>query len=854
MNEKLTPAMKQYWEIKRQLPDCIILFRMGDFYETFYDDAKVVSQTLQIVLTSRGKGDKKAPLAGIPYHALDAYLHKLIKAGYKVAIVEQLEDPKKAKGIVKRGVVRIVTPGTVIEDTMLEAKSNNYTMTFYNEKEDGFGLAVCDFSTGEFYATKVSKDELWDEVERFSPREIVLPEKMRGSLIEKEVKKRNIVLNYITDAAYWKDNAKSVILNHFNVYSLDAVGIKDKNVVGAIGALLKYFYDTQFKSIEHIRKVTFYDPKQRMIIDSTTLANLEIVKNLVDGTTRNTLLSVMDKTITPMGSRKLRSWLVSPLIDKKKIEKRLGAVEYFYNNRLLCENVQEALKNIYDIQRIATRIGMGNVTPKELLSLKRSLEMLPVLKNLLKDVDNEEIKSICNLSDLEDIRRLITEAIVDDPPSSIRDGGMIKKGFSKELDEIREIVENSREWLAKLEEEERRRTGIKNLKIGYNKVIGYYIEVPKSQVNKLPVNYIRKSTQKNNERFITPELKEKEALILTANEQIITKEIEIYTEIIEKIKEKINYLQSIGDKLATLDVYLSFAKIAHENGYVKPEIVSDNIIDITGGRHPVVEKMVDSFIPNDVRLDSNNRIMIITGPNMAGKSTVMRQVALIILMAQAGSFVPAEKAKIGIVDRVFTRVGARDDISRGQSTFMMEMVETANILNNATDRSFVVLDEIGRGTSTYDGMALAWAIIEYIENKIKCRTMFATHYHLLNLLALKYKDIVNYNIGVKEENGKVIFLHKLLPGGTDKSYGIHVAKLAGLPKEVIIRAMEIASMLEQTDHVHREALSNLTLDILKDEDKLEKLEDKFNITIEEERELEKREKNMKQTTLFMFEE
>ena len=853
LQDNLTPAMRQYWEIKKRLPDCILLFRMGDFYETFYDDAKRVSHVLQIVLTSRGKGDKRAPLAGIPFHALDAYLHKLIKAGYKVAIVEQLEDPKKAKGLVKRGVVRIITPGTVTEDTLLEMKSNNYIMTFYGK--DNFGIAVSDFSTGEFYVTKINKDEVWDEIERFSPKEILLPEEMRGSRYETEISKKGIMVNFISDSYYWFDNAQNVLLEHFKVYSLDAIGVGDKDILSASGALIKYFYDTQFKNISHITKLSWYDPRQRMIIDGKTLRNLEIVKNQVDNSVKNTLFSVIDKTVTPMGSRKLKSWLLSPLINMDKIIKRLDAVEYFVKDYQLGDRVRDILGNVYDIHRITTRVAMGNVTPKELLSLKKSLAAIPLVKKMLLGPENQpyEIEDICRMNDLNDIKQLIEHAITDDPPTLIRDGGMIREGFSEELDEMRKMVNDSRKWLADLEMQEKNRTGIKSLKIGYNKVMGYYIEIPKSQTSKVPIEYIRKSTQKNTERFITPELKEKEAIILNANEQILSKEIEIYTQIIDKIKERIGQLQTIADSIARLDVYASLAVVARENGYVRPEIVSDDIVLIKKGRHPVVETMVDSFIPNDVRLDTDQRVMIITGPNMSGKSTSLRQTALIILMAQAGSFVPAEKARIGIVDRIFSRVGARDDIAHGQSTFMMEMTETANILNNATDRSFVILDEIGRGTSTYDGMALAWAIIEYIERQIKCKTMFATHYHLLNLLSLKYKDIVNYNIGVKEQNGEIIFIHKLLPGGTDKSYGVHVAKLAGLPKEVIIRAMQIASTLEKSDHVHKEALSNLTLNIL-NEDNLEKLEDKFNITIENEKELEKREKNMKQTNLFMFEE
>jgi DNA mismatch repair protein MutS len=868
MEENLTPAMQQYWRIKKQWPDCILFFRMGDFYESFYDDAKIVARVLQIVLTARGKGSKKAPLAGIPYHALDTYLHKLIKAGHKVAIVEQLEDPKTAKGIVKRGVVRIVTPGTVTEDILLELGQNNYIMTFNPvDSKNKAAVAICDFSTGQFYVAQINNEEVWDEIERFSPKEVILPDTQKGSKTADQLQKKGVQVNYVSESYYWYDNAEKVLLDHFKVYSLDALGVKDKNIISCAGALIKYFYDTQFRSIAHITRLCSYDPHQKMVVDETTLRNLELVKNLSDGSTKNTLLSVLNKTVTPMGSRNLRAWLVSPLINRQEIKKRLDAVNYLVKNYRLREELREVLKKTYDIHRIASRIGMGTVMPKELVSLTLSLETVSAIKKLLRsDADKpeemtEEIKNIAKMNELKDIVILIKNAIADDPASTMRDGGVIRKGFSADLDELKKVVDNSREWLAGLEQKERARCGIKKLRIGYNKVMGYYIEIPRAQAIKAPVDYIRKQTQKNSERFITSELKEKEAVILTAHERIVEKETQLYMQIIEKIKEKIPELQDIAEIIGKLDTYVCFAVAAHENQYVKPVIISDNIIKIKDGRHPVVEKMVDSFVPNNVHFSNAQKVMIITGPNMSGKSTVIRQTALIIMMAQAGSFVPASSAEIGVVDRVFTRVGARDDIARGQSTFMMEMVETANILNNATDRSFAVLDEIGRGTSTYDGMSLAWAIIEYMHKNIGCKIMFATHYHLLNLLSLKYNEIVNYNISVNESGGEVVFLHKLMPGGTDKSYGVHVAKLAGMPKQVILRSMEIASVLEQSDHVHRETLSNLTLNLFKDDEdeneKIMRLEKQFNITLEKEhdteKELDKRNKKMKQTTLQIFE-
>ena len=850
--DELTPAMKQYWGIKKQFPDCVLLFRMGDFYETFDKDAKIISKVLQIVLTSRGKGVKRTPLAGIPYHALDAYLYKLVKAGHKVAIIEQLEDPKKAKGIVKRGVVRIVTPGTVTEDLMLETKSNNYIMTFYGKDE--LGLAISDFSTGEFYVTNILASELFDEIERFSPTEIILPESYRGSETHHKLKtQNNVVVNYLPDANYWTDNAERVILDHFEIPSMNSIGINNKNIISATGGLLKYFKDTQFQKISHIKKISSYDPHQRMILDGTTLRNLEIIKNQIDGTSKNTLLSILNKTSTSMGSRNLTSWLSSPLINLNMINDRLDAVELLTKDYVLRDNLCELLSDVSDISRISTRVGLGTISPRELISLRNSLVIIPKLKHLLNNKDTVLLKSFTKLPDLADINQLITNSIIEDPPLLIRDGGMIKDGFSQELDELKLIVNDSKGWLSNFENKEKTRTGIK-LRVGYNRVMGYYIEVPKHKASSVPIDYIRKSTLKNAERFITPELKEKETIILTARDKLIDKEIELYSTIIEKIKQKIIELQLISTELGQLDTLVTFAKVSVDNSYVKPKFMDDDKINVKNGRHPVVEKMVDSFVSNDINLNNSKRIMVITGSNMAGKSTSMRQVALIIIMAQAGCFVPADLVELCVFDRVFTRVGARDDIAKGQSTFMMEMVETANILNNATDRSFVILDEIGRGTSTYDGMSLAWAIVEYLNSEIKCKTMFATHYHLINLMSFKYDSIVNYNIGVKEEGSELVFLHKLMPGGTDKSYGVHVAKLAGLPNDVVFRAMEIASLLEKSDHVHHNALKNLTLEIEPDVEHKEKLETQFNIKLETETDIKEKSKKVKQTNLLMFDD
>ncbi|MCD6549544.1 DNA mismatch repair protein MutS [Candidatus Micrarchaeota archaeon] len=861
----VTPAMRQYWSIKKQFPDCILLFRMGDFYETFYDDAKVVSRELNIVLTSRGKGEKKAPLAGIPHHALDIYLHRLLKKGYKVAICEQLEDPKKAKGIVKRGVVRVITPGTILEPDYLESKRNNYLMSVSVSRDKNgvrIGVSACDLSTGELYTTTVSgTDMLETELERFSPSELVIPESMPDSypeikrVVDTLAKEINIKITPLEDYKFDPVNGALKIKETLHVEDVRVFDIADKPLsLSSTGALLEYLERTLLKTDLPITKISYYRPDGTMIIDAVTQRNLELVRNLVDGSKRGTLLSVIDETVTPMGGRLLVKWMLNPLRTPDMIKERLDAVEVLHENTLVLEKIRDLLRHVYDTERLATRLMLRIATPKDLLTIKESVKGIKEIQSFLKSSGLPDKHHAFEYPDdtgwLNELYSAIDSAIKDDAPAVFRDGGVIKDGFSSELDELRKIVGSTKEWLAELELAERERTGIKTLRVRYNRIIGYFIEVPKSQASKVPPDYIRKQTQVATERFITPLLKEKEAQALNAEERIKVLEREIYDNLLNRLSNYGDRLRRLSHWIAEIDVYHSFAYVAGLYNYTKPVVDTGYTIEIRKGRHPVVERMVDRFIPNDVKLDEKETVMIITGPNMAGKSCVMRMVALITLLAQIGSFVPAEYARIGVVDRIFTRVGARDDITRGESTFMMEMTETALILNNATDRSLIILDEIGRGTSTYDGMSLAWAIVEYIATRLKSRTMFATHYHLLNLLSLKYDRVVNYHMTVKEYGDDVVFLYRLEPGGTDKSYGIHVARIAGLPKEVILRALEIASELEKNDTVHREALDKFTaLESLEDEN-VESVMKEFELRLETADQSGK--SKSKQTSLFMF--
>ncbi len=803
-SEKLTPGMKQYQEAKKSHPDCLIMLRMGDFYEMFYQDAVTASRELEITLTARGKGEKKAPLAGIPYHALDTYLSRLVKKGYKVAIIEQLEDPKQAKGLVKRGLVRIVTPGTVIESSMLQEKENNYLMSL-TSFGDEFTAAFCDLSTGEFFTLGIeSFAQLMNEMARFSPSECVIPESLavNSELIEK-IKSSGCFVNKIEDYFFRADKARELLRGHFNLASLESFGLEErKENLAVSGALLKYLLDTQKNSLSHLKKISVRSSQNKMLLDSSTYRNLELLKNIRDGTERGTLLSVIDKTVTAMGARLLKKWLKEPLLNADAIQKRLEAIETLNRNIIAREEIIGLFQEVYDLERLIGRVNYGNANPRDLIALQKSLQQIPAVKEKLVPLKSELLAEIASMEELKEAALLIKKALLEEAPITIREGNIIKAGYNEELDKLRSIKSNSRKYLQQLEEKEKAKTGIPTLHIGYTRVFGYFIEITKRNLHLVPKDYIRKQTTANSERFVTEELKLEEEKILGAEEKINELEYNLFQELVKKISLYTEEVQDAAGKLSALDVLCSLSTVAMENNYCKPEFVGEKVIQIKNGRHAVVEKIESRFIANDLFLNSGE-IMLITGPNMAGKSTVMRQVALIVLMAQMGSFVSAEKAVLGIVDRIFTRVGAYDDLSSGQSTFMVEMSETASILNNATENSLIILDEIGRGTSTFDGVSIAWSVAEHIYNKIKARTLFATHYHVMNKLAEKFVRIKNYNIAVKEDKGEVIFLHRLVEGGTDQSYGVHVAKLAGLPAEVVSRAQEIQLILEKDDEMTR---------------------------------------------------
>ena len=809
---ELSPMMQNYLETKKQYNDCMLFYRLGDFYEMFFDDAIVASRELEITLTSRACGlEEKAPMCGVPYHAVDIYISRLIAKGYKVAICEQLEDPKKAKGIVKRDVIRVVTPGTVIEANMLEEKRNNYIMSIV-KKGIHYGLAICDISTGDFFATQIKLqsnnfEKLLDEYARYTPAEIVVNNAMGNS--EKELnilKDRNNTFITIRDDNTFSKDDKTILNLYTVVDGFEKVKEEFDNeelIVLAINGLLNYFTETQKVKLEHINKIQVYEVRKYMALDINARRSLELTERMRDKSKKGTLIWVLDKTSTSMGGRLLRRWINDPLLDIHEIKDRLDAVSEFKNDIILRGDVTDILKKVYDIERLAGKIAYGNVNARELVSLKNSLKNIPSLKQILSNAKSNMLKGLYEkLDGLEDIYELIDKAIVEDPPISVKEGGIIKSGFSTEIDEYRKASTEGKNWIIALEAKEKEKTGIKNLKVGYTRVFGYYIEITKSFLKQVPDNYIRKQTLTNAERFITEELKQIEDKILGSEEKVINLEYDEFTKIRDKIASNIERLQTTASAVANIDVLSNFATIAEDNNYVYPEVNEEDIIDIKGGRHPVIEKMVDDgiFVENDTYLDCNeNRVAIITGPNMAGKSTFMRQVAIITLMAQIGCFVPAESARIGIVDKIFTRVGASDDLSSGQSTFMVEMNEVANILKNATPKSLVILDEIGRGTSTYDGLSIAWAVAEYIadKEKIGCKTLFATHYHELLELEEKVEGIKNYHIAVKEKGEDIIFLRKILEGGTDESYGIHVAKLAGVPKNVVTRANKILRSLEK---------------------------------------------------------
>ena len=805
----LTPMMQQYMAIKEQYKDCILFYRLGDFYEMFYDDALTASRELEITLTGKNCGqEERAPMCGVPYHAVDVYLNKLVAKGYKVAICEQAEDPKQAKGIVKREVIRIVTPGTNLSQQALDEGRNNYLMCLVYDNNQ-FGLAITDISTGDFYTTEVATlKELYDEIHRFSPSEIICNDSFYMSGASLDDFKDRLHVSVSTLDTWYMDEAVSVqkIKEHFKVASLDGLGLTDfPSGTLAVGALLLYLYETQKNTLDNLTKITPYRSGGYMIIDSATNRNLELIETLREKQKKGSVLWVLDKTKTAMGARLMRNWIEQPLIEKKKITARQDAVEELYNDMITREEIREYLNAVYDLERLVTRISYRTANPRDLIAFKTSLGMIPPVKQLLSQAKSAELKEIDERMDcLEDIYDLIEKSIQDEPPIMIREGGMIKEGYNEDVDKFRLSRTEGKTWLAELEAREKEKTGIKNLRVRYNKVFGYYLEVTNSYKELVPEDWTRKQTLANAERYITPELKELEDMILGAEDKLAALEYDLYCEVRDSIGEQVVRIQETAKAIAHLDVLASLACVAQSNDYVRPSINTKGVIDIQGGRHPVVEKMNNNqmFIDNDTYLDNkNHRISIITGPNMAGKSTYMRQSALIVLMAQIGSFVPAKSANIGIVDRIFTRVGASDDLASGQSTFMVEMTEVANILRNATSRSLLILDEIGRGTSTFDGLSIAWAVVEHISNPklLGAKTLFATHYHELTELEGKLDSVNNYCIAVREQGDDIIFLRKIIRGGADKSYGIQVARLAGVPDSVIDRAKEIASWLEETE-------------------------------------------------------
>ncbi len=809
---EFSPMMQRYLETKEEYKDCILFYRLGDFYEMFFDDAITASRELELTLTGKDCGqEERAPMCGIPHHAAEIYISKLISKGYKVAICEQLEDPKKAKGIVKRGVIRVVTPGTLVESNMLEERKNNFIMSIF-KSGIYYGISVCDISTGEFYSAEIKDNYnfpmLLDEIARYTPSELLVNSMMSNCQEEiGKIKERfeNIYITNFNDKFFTSElNNINLRFNIVDNNGKKVENIQDKTLaVSSINALVEYIEETQKTTLDHINKITVYQLSKYMALDINARRNLEITEKMRDKSKKGTLLWVLDKTSTSMGGRLLRRWLNDPLIDVKEINKRLSAVKELKDSIMLRGDVIENLKKVYDIERLAGKMAFGNANARDMITLKNSLYKLPDVKNVLKECKSAYLEELYEkLDELQDIYTLIENSIVDDPPMTIKEGGIIKLGYDEEIDKLKTAQTEGKNWLIQLEAEEKEKTGIKNLKIGFNKVFGYYLEVTKSFLDKVPDRYVRKQTLTNAERYITEELKTLENQILGAEERVVNLEYDAFTKIRGEIAQNVRRLQTTSEVISTLDVLTSFAQVAEDMNYCMPEVNDTGIIDIKNGRHPVIEKImgVGTFVENDTYLDRNeNRLAIITGPNMAGKSTYMRQVALITLMAQVGSFVPAESANIGVVDKIFTRVGASDDLSMGQSTFMVEMMEVATILKEATKNSLVILDEIGRGTSTYDGLSIAWAVAEYIADTEKCgaKTLFATHYHELTELENKIDGIKNYSIAVKEKGEDIIFLRKIIKGGTDESYGIHVAKLAGVPKVVTTKANEILRSLER---------------------------------------------------------
>lgn len=804
----LTPMMQKYMETKEEYSDCILFYRLGDFYEMFFEDAKIVSKELELTLTGKSCGlEKRAPMCGVPYHAAETYLNRLVQKGYKVAICEQVEDPKQAKGLVKREVIRVVTPGTTLDPAGLDETKNNYIMGIFCD-ESGYGLAIADITTADFFVTEVdSVRKLKDELSKFTPSEIVCNASflISGIDIQDLEHQYSFIISSLEDWFFTSENVERTLLSHFHAASFAALGLSDFPI-GAVaaGALFQYLLETQKTGLEHISKIEPYLSGKYMLLDAATRRNLELTDTLREKQKRGSLLWVLDKTKTAMGARLLRSYVEQPLISKCDIEMRLDAVDVLYHNMIAREEIREYLQPVYDLERLITRIVYGTANPRDFIAFKNSIRMLPSIKMILSELDGVLLKEINeNMDELTDICDLIEESITEEPPITVRDAGILKSGYNHQVDELRSAKTDGKQWLSKIEEEEREKTGIKNLRIKYNKVFGYYLEVTNSYRDLVPEYYTRKQTLTNAERYITPKLKELEDKILGAEDKLTALEYEIFCSIRDQVASHAGRIQKTAKQIAMLDVFTSLAYVSEGNGYVRPRLNEIGTLELKEGRHPVVEQMSGNlFIPNDVYLDNEkDRISIITGPNMAGKSTYMRQVALIVLMAQIGCFVPCQSADIGVVDRIFTRVGASDDLASGQSTFMVEMTEVANILRNASKRSLLILDEIGRGTSTLDGLSIAWAVVEYISNPnlIGAKTLFATHYHELTELEGKIEGVQNYCIAVQEKEEDIVFLRKIIKGGADKSYGIQVAKLAGVPDVVIQRARKICEELEGTD-------------------------------------------------------
>lgn len=819
----LTPLMKQYQQIKQQYKDCILLFRLGDFYEMFGEDAIKASPILGVVLTKR----QEVPMCGVPFHSVNNYISKLINQGFKVAICEQVEDPKLAKGIIKREVTRIITPGTILEDNLLEAKKNNFLTSIDiidTKNTQVIGLSTVDISTGDFLTTQFEDTNLTkviDEINRISPSEIVAKIGQKEKITQIIKNYKDIHIEFIEDWYFDPSTALEKIKQFYKIYSLDTFGINSNvhyAVLSSIAGLFEYLERTQKSIIPKLKGIKLYSLDNYMFLNTACIRNLEIVENLYDRSSKNTLLSAIDLTNTPMGARLLRSWLLKPLIDIKEINKRQLFVELFYKDDTLRQKIREKLKNICDIERITNKISTKNVNPKDLLMLKESLDEIPKIKELIKNIitssqlniDSNNYSEIL-LNELKEISQIIQESINPDAPVDIKKGNVIKPGYNKELDEIKNFYSSSKEWLLKYQEEQKTKTNIQSLKVGYTSVFGYYIEVTKANIHLVPKEYIRKQTLKNVERFTTPELKEFENKILIAEEKISQLEEFLFNQIIDKISDYTDQLHEISYKLALIDIFSNLAEVAKRYNYTKPIVDNSYVLELKSSRHPVIEQILPTgkFIPNDVYLDGEKtRLIILTGPNMAGKSTYIRQVALCVILAQIGSFVPAEYARVGIVDKIFARIGASDYLAKGLSTFMVEMQETANILHNATERSLIILDEIGRGTSTYDGISIAWAVIEHLTNinnwpskRFSPKTLFATHYFELTELEEKLTGVKNYNVSVKEYKDEIIFLYKVVEGSSDKSYGIHVAKLAGIPKEIVNRAYKLLKHLQDSSMI-----------------------------------------------------